>query len=120
MKTQYLVLPYKLGARNKVEAQQAQACRTDGEALRTGERMAKRFLGVVVILQEVGQRIGDHVDLIAGGAEFQHVPSFVLDVQIEALARASSSMCRLKLSPASRTVNFASFLLAAMVRSLGR
>ncbi len=27
MKTQYLVLPYKLGARNKVEAQQAQACR---------------------------------------------------------------------------------------------
>ena len=51
MKTQYLVLPYKLGARNKVEAQQAQACRTDTEALRTGERMARRFLGVVVISQ---------------------------------------------------------------------
>jgi len=26
---QYLVLPYKLGARNKVEAQQAQACMTE-------------------------------------------------------------------------------------------
>ncbi len=49
MKTQYLVLPYKLGARNKVEVQQAQACRTDAEALRTGERMAPRFLGVVVM-----------------------------------------------------------------------
>ena len=47
MKTQHLVLPYKLGARNKVEAQQAQACRTDAEALRTGERMARRFIGVV-------------------------------------------------------------------------
>ena len=51
MKTQYLVLPYKLGARNKIEAQQAQACRTDVEAMRTGERMARRFLGVVVISQ---------------------------------------------------------------------
>jgi len=26
---QYLVLPYKLGTRNKVEAQQAQACMTE-------------------------------------------------------------------------------------------
>ena len=49
MKTQHLVLPYKLGARNKVEAQQAQACRTEAEALRTGERMAKRCCGGVVI-----------------------------------------------------------------------
>ncbi len=56
MKTQYLVLPYKLGARNKVEAQQAQSCRTDGEALRTGERMAKRFLGVVVISQDYDEQ----------------------------------------------------------------
>ena len=52
MKTQYLVLPYKLGARNKVEAQQAQACRTDAEACRTGERMAKRFHGIVVMSQD--------------------------------------------------------------------
>jgi hypothetical protein len=52
MKTQYLVLPYKLGARNRVEAQQAQACRTDAEARRTGERMAKRCLGVVVLSQD--------------------------------------------------------------------
>ncbi len=52
MKTQFLVLPYKLGARNKVEAQQAQTCRSDTDALRTGERMARRFLGVVVISQE--------------------------------------------------------------------
>ena len=52
MKTQYLVLPYKLGARNKVEAQQAQACRTDAEARRTGERMAQRCFGVVVMSQD--------------------------------------------------------------------
>ena len=52
MRTQFLVLPYKLRARNKVEAQQAQACRTDAAARRTGERMARRFLGVVVISQE--------------------------------------------------------------------
>ena len=56
MKTQYLVLPYKLGTRNKVEGQQAQACRTDGEALRTGERMAKRFLGVVVMSQDYDEQ----------------------------------------------------------------
>ncbi len=29
VKMQYLVLPYKLGTRNKVEAQQAQACMTE-------------------------------------------------------------------------------------------
>ena len=52
MKTQYLVLPYKLGARNKLQAEQAQACRTEGEAVRTGERMAKRFVGVVVMSQD--------------------------------------------------------------------
>ena len=52
MKTQFLVLPYKLGARNKVEAQQAQACRTGDEARRTGERMAKRFHGGVVMSQD--------------------------------------------------------------------
>ena len=52
MKTQYLVLPYKLGARNEVEVQQAQACRKGAEALRTGERMARRFLGVMVMSQD--------------------------------------------------------------------
>lgn len=52
MKTQFLVLPYKLGARNKIEPQQAQTCRSDTEALRTGERMARRFVGVVVISQQ--------------------------------------------------------------------
>ncbi len=52
MKTQYLVLPYKLGARNAVEAQQAQACRTGAEAIRAGERMARRFHGVVVMAQD--------------------------------------------------------------------
>jgi hypothetical protein len=51
LKTQFLVLPYKLGARNKLEVQQAQACRTDAEALRTGERMAGQFAGIVVLSQ---------------------------------------------------------------------
>lgn len=52
MKTQYLVLPYRLGARNQVEAEQAQACRTDAEALRAGERIARRSHGVVVMAQD--------------------------------------------------------------------
>ena len=75
MKIQYLVLPYKLGARNKVEAQQVQACRTEAEALRTGERMAKRCCGVVVISQaydEAADFAADPVVLATRGTVPDH------------------------------------------------
>ena len=40
MKTQFLVLPYKLGARNKIKAQQAQACRPTSAPLGNWLRIA--------------------------------------------------------------------------------
>ena len=49
---QFLIIPYKLGKRNKMEAQPAQSSRTEGLALRTAERMADRMHGVVVLKED--------------------------------------------------------------------
>ena len=79
MKSQFLVLPYKLGARYKIEAQQAQACRSDEDALRTGSRMARRFVGVVVISQqfdEVSDFAADPVVLAVHGTVPDHWDEF--------------------------------------------
>ena len=52
MATQFLIIPYMLGKRNKMEPLPAQSSRTEGLALRTAERMADRMHGVVVLKQD--------------------------------------------------------------------
>lgn len=70
MRSQFMVLPRALGARNEVETQKVQAGRTVADALRTGERLYRRLHGVAVISQdcdEAAHVAADPVALVTHG-----------------------------------------------------